>query len=145
MTGELPSGEALERLLGAGCPDAVIVADRAGVIRYWNGAAERLFGHPAVTAIGQSLDLIVPERQRERHWAGWRQVVATGNTRYGSDLLKVPSQHADGRRLSIEFRVLLIQDAAGAVAGIAAYLRDVTETWTELRDLRRRLAKSGDG
>src|SRR5512147_1577661 len=61
MSGELPSGEALERLLGAGCPDAVIVADRDGIICHWNGAAESLFGHPAATVLGRPLDLIIPE------------------------------------------------------------------------------------
>ena len=138
---ELPSGPELHRLLGACCPDAVIVADRGGVVRYWNAAAERLFGHSADAAIGHSLDLIIPERLRARHWAGWDEVVRTGTTRYGTDLLKVPAQHADGRTLSIEFRVALLADASGRVAGVAAFLRDATDTWQELRDLRRRLAE----
>jgi PAS domain S-box-containing protein len=137
---ELPAGEALERLLGAACPDAVVVADRDGVIRHWNAAATRLFGHAAADAVGRSLDLIIPERLRARHRAGWDEVMRTGSTRYGDDLLKVPSQHADGRPLSLEFRVVLVRDAGGAIAGVAAFLRDVTATWQELRALRARVA-----
>jgi PAS domain S-box-containing protein len=137
---ELPTGAALERLLGACCPDAVVVADRDGVIRHWNAAAERLFGHAADDVLGRSLDVIVPERLRTRHWAGWHEVVRTGATRYGDEVLKVPSQHADGRPLSLEFRVVLVRDADGAVAGVAAFLRDVTATWQELRTLRARVA-----
>ena len=136
----LPTGEALQRLLGESCPDAVVVADRGGVIRHWNAPAERIFGHRAADVVGRSLDVIIPERLRTRHWAGWDEVMRTGTTRYGTELLKVPAQHADGRPLSIEFRVALLRDAAGAVTGVAAWLRDVTEVWQELRDLRRRVA-----
>lgn len=132
-----PSNAVLYCLLGEHCPDAVVVADRGGVIRYWNAAAERMFGHDATAAVGQSLDLIIPERLRARHWAGWDEVMRTGSSRYGADLLKVPAQHADGRPRSIEFRVALLFDDGGAVLGVAAFLRDVTETFQELRELRR--------
>jgi PAS domain S-box-containing protein len=119
--------------------DAVVVADAAGTICFWNAAAERTFGWSAAEAVGASLDLIVPERQRERHWAGYRQVMASGDTKYGSDLLRVPSLHADGGRHSIAFTVTLLTDADGAVTGIAAVVRDETERWNEEQDLRRRL------
>ncbi len=135
-----PADIDLWRLLGARCPEAVIVADRDGVIRHWNAAAERLFGHDATAAVGRTLDLIVPERLRARHWAGWDAVIRTGTSRYGDDLLEVPAQHADGRTLSIAFRVALLHDDAGDLAGIAAFLRDVTATFHELRDLRRQVA-----
>jgi PAS domain S-box-containing protein len=118
--------------------DAVVVADAAGTIVYWNGAAERVFGWTAEEALGASLDLIVPERQRTRHWEGYRKVMSTGATKYGSDLLRVPSLNADGQRHSIAFTVTLIEDADGAVAGIAAVVRDETERWNEEQELRRR-------
>ena len=124
--------------------DAVVVADAAGTICFWNAAAERVFGWSAAEAVGASLDLIVPERQRERHWAGYREVMATGETKYGSDLLRVPSLHADGERHSIAFTVTLLQDADGAVAGIAAVVRDETQRWNEEQDLRRRLREAED-
>lgn len=124
--------------------DAVIVADRAGTIVFWNDAATRLFGWSARDAIGERLDLIIPERLRDRHWTGWDQVVQTGVTRYGEQLLEVPALHQDGRRLSIAFTVsLLVED--GAVSGIAAVLRDDTARWQERRALREQLAQARAG
>ena len=117
--------------------DAVVVADPAGTICFWNGAAERVFGWTAEEALGASLDLIIPERQRTRHWVGYRSVMATGTTKYGSDLLRVPSLHADGQRRSIAFTVTLLEDAEGAVTAIAAVVRDETERWKQEQELRR--------
>jgi RNA polymerase sigma-70 factor (ECF subfamily) len=122
-------------------PDAIVVADRSGAIRLWNAAAERLFGYSAAAALGRSLDLIIPEPQRERHWAGYDRVIDTGTSRYGSDLLKVPAVHRDGRRLSLEFRVQLLRGADGEVTGVAAFPRDVTEAWNERKALRSRIAE----
>jgi PAS domain S-box-containing protein len=119
--------------------DAVVVADPSGTITFWNAAAERMFGWDATHAVGRSLDLIVPEAQRGRHWDGYHQVMATGTTRYGTDLLRVPALHADGQRRSIAFTVTLLLDDAGAVAGIAAVIRDETERWREEQDLRKRV------
>jgi PAS domain S-box-containing protein len=123
--------------------DAVVVADRTGTICFWNEGAEHLFGWSAAEAIGASLDLIVPERQRSRHWDGYHRVMETGDTKYGTDLLRVPSLHADGQRRSIAFTVTLLTDDAGAVAGIAAVVRDETERWKEEQELRRRLGDAG--
>lgn len=114
-------------------PDAVLVADRDGVIRFWNAGAERVFGIAASDALGKSLDLIIPERQRARHWEGYRKVVASGVTQYGERLLAVPALRADGKRISVEFSVALLRDASGAVDGVAAVLRDVTERWERER------------
>lgn len=133
------AGAALYRALVEGAPDAIVVAGRDGTIRFWNAAAEATFGHSAAQAMGQSLDLIIPENLRARHWQGYDTVMASGTTRYGTDLLRVPALHRSGRRLSIEFRVMLLRDAHGAVAGIAAFLRDVTAAWQEQQELRRRL------
>lgn len=119
--------------------DAVIVCDRDGTIVYWNAAAERVFGWDAAHAVGQTLDLIIPEKQRAAHWAGFVRVMETGITRYGGDLLRVPSLHADGRRRSIAFTVSLLADRDGTVTGIAAVVRDETERWAEEQALRRRL------
>lgn len=122
-------------------PDAIIFAERDGTIRLWNAGAEAIFGYRADEAVGQSLDLIIPEKQRARHWEGYRAVMATGVTRYGGrDLLKVPATRKDGRRISIEFSILLVHDGGGAILGAAAILRDVTERWEQERALRQRLA-----
>src|SRR5690606_17046713 len=107
--------------------DAIIVADTKGRIIFWNGAAERLFGHARDEALGQSLDLIIPERQRARHWAGYEKTMASGETKYGTQLLRVPAMHKDGRRISIAFTVALLFDANRKVQAIAAIVRDDTE------------------
>ena len=120
--------------------DAIFVADAEGLIRSWNAGAARIFGFSAAEALGRSLDLIIPESLRGRHWDGYKQVMATGKTRYGSgDLLSVPALTKDGRRISVEFTIVMLHDAAGAVSGMAAVLRDVSARFEELRGLRRRL------
>ncbi|HYT79333.1 MAG TPA: PAS domain S-box protein [Actinomycetota bacterium] len=121
-------------------PDAIILADRDGIIRLWNGGAEAVFGYTAEDALGQSLDLIVPERFRERHWAGFRRAMETGVSRYGRELLAVPAIRKDATRISIEFSVAVLRDPGGQVLGVAAIMRDVSERWTEQKELRQRLA-----
>ncbi|HEX2463526.1 MAG TPA: PAS domain S-box protein, partial [Thermoanaerobaculia bacterium] len=121
--------------------EAVIFAASDGRIQLWNGGAERIFGWSQAEAVGQSLDLIIPEKLRGRHWEGWSHVMETGVTRYGTDLLAVPGVRKDGARISLEFTVALIRDGAGAIAGVAAVLRDVTERWQRDRELRARLAE----
>lgn len=138
------SDEAHERLcrrIVDGTPDAVVFADREGVIRVWNSAAERMFGYSAAEALGQTLDLIVPERNRDPHWEGFKRVMATGRTKYGADdLLKVPALRKDGSRISLEFSIALVRDEDDRVAGAAAIIRDVTARWREDKELRQRLA-----
>ena len=121
--------------------DAVIVADPSGVIRFWNPAAERLFGFTKAEALGNSLDLIVPERFRERHWAGYNKTMTTGQTRYAHDVLRVPAVHKDGRPLSIAFTVGLLYGPEGNVTGILGVIRDETARFAEDRNLRKRLAE----
>jgi PAS domain S-box-containing protein len=130
----------LHRRIVEEMPEAVIFADREGVIRLWNRGAAAMFGYPAAEALGQSLDLIIPERFRARHWDGYRQVMATGVTSYGERLLAVPAMRRDGQRISIEFSIALLKDERGEVAGAAAVVRDVTARWQAERDLRKRLA-----
>lgn len=121
--------------------DAIVVADSEGLIRLWNPAATRIFGFSPEEAVGQSLDLIIPERFRARHWAGYREVMRTGQTRYGADVLRVPALHKDGRRVSVAFTVTLLTDPGGRVTGIAAIVRDETARWAEEQALRRRVAE----
>lgn len=121
--------------------DAVIVADPEGRVRLWTPAAERIFGYAADEVVGRSLDLIIPERFRERHWTGYHEVMRTGVTRYGADVLRVPAVRKGGEPISIAFTVALLRDTAGRVSGIAAVVRDETARWTEEQALRRRLAE----
>jgi PAS domain S-box-containing protein len=127
--------EALAREAG----DAIVVADSAGLIVFWNRAAERIFGHSEAEALHESLDLIIPPRLRERHWDGFRKVMETGVTRYGADLLRVPAVHKDGRKLSIAFTVLLLTAAPGKPYAIAAFIRDETARWEKEQAMAKRL------
>jgi PAS domain S-box-containing protein len=120
--------------------DAIIVADVEGRIVLWNPAAERLFGFTAAEAVGGSLNLIIPERFRARHWAGYHTVMQTGQTRYSTQVLRVPALRQDGQRLSIAFTVALLHAPDGRRTGIAAIVRDDTERWQEEQTLRQRLA-----
>ena len=120
--------------------DAVVYSDREGTIRVWNAGAERIFGFTADEAIGQSLDIIIPPPLRERHWTGYRQVMESGESRYGEgDLLRVPGLRKDGSRISLEFTIVPLHGSAGGMEGIAAVLRDVTAQFEETRALRQRL------
>ncbi|WBS03569.1 PAS domain-containing protein [Pseudoduganella sp. SL102] len=122
-----------------GIGDGVIVCDAAGAITFWNDAATRIFGFTAGDALGQSLDLIIPERQRQRHWDGYHKTAATGETRYGNDLLRVPALHKEGKPLSIAFTVAMLYDPAGQVASVIAVVRDDTARWSEERALKARV------
>jgi len=123
-----------------GTQEAIIFADRDGKIRLWNAGAEALFGYQAEEAMGQGLDLIIPERLRGRHWEGYHKVIGTGVTRYGKELLAVPAVRKDGTRISLEFSVVLLRDEAGEPLGIAALIRDVTARWQQEKALKERLA-----
>ncbi|MBV0881967.1 PAS domain-containing protein [Noviherbaspirillum sp. L7-7A] len=129
-----------EQLLKA-IGDGVVVADARGNIIFWNAAAERIFGFTEQEAIGKSLDLIIPERQRQRHWDGYQKTMDTGQTRYGHDLLRVPALHKEGRPLSIAFTVAMLYTPDHKVSAIVAVVRDETARWTDERDMRKRIAE----
>lgn len=129
---------ALGRALAQDLPDAVILADRDNVVQYWNAGAERIFGFTAEEATGQSLDIIIPERLRARHGKGFQQMMETGHTRHGpEELLSVPATNKRGEPLSIQFTLAPVLDSSGRIEGIVAVLRDVTETFSELKRLRK--------
>ncbi|MFS2012186.1 PAS domain-containing protein [Azospirillum sp. CT11-132] len=120
--------------------DAIVYSDRNGVIRFWNAGAERIFGFSAAEALGQSLDIIIPERQRDRHWEGYDRVIASGQTHYGKgDLLSVPALHKDGHRISTEFTIIPVYNDQGIMVGMASVMRDVTARFEEMKALRRQL------
>ena len=121
-------------------PDAILYADRDGIIRLWNRAAEGIFGYAEAEAVGQSLDLIIPERQREAHWKGYGRVMLNGVKKYGTETLSVPAVTKDGERISIEFTINLLRDGDGKVLGPVAVVRDVTARWNRDKALRQRIA-----
>ena len=134
----LPGGVVLEAVAHA--PDAVVIVDAAGTVCYWNDGAARIFGYSPADMLGSTLEAIIPERLRQRHNDGFRTAMARGTTRYGAaDLLAVPACHADGRTISIEFSVVLLETEDGSVGHVAAILRDVTERRAREQELRRRI------
>ncbi len=136
----MPSEIDLNALVAA-FGDAVVVCDASGAIVLWNPAAQRLFGHTPEEALGQSLDLIIPDRLRARHWEGYHQTMATGITRYGTDVLRVPAVDKAGRAMSIAFTVAMLHSPDGKVSAIASIIRDETARFSEDRALRKRLAE----
>jgi PAS domain S-box-containing protein len=136
----MTSSHDLGSALLASASDAIIATDHDGRIVFWNPGAARIFGFSAAEAVGQSLDLIIPENLRSRHWTGYRHAMATGESRYGhGDLLSVPGLTKDGRRISVEFTIVMLRDEQGRPAGTVAILRDVSKRFEEMRELRRKL------
>lgn len=118
--------------------DAIVATDRDGVIRFWNPGAERMFGQSPDEAIGRSLDLIIPDRLRQRHWEGFAKVMQSGQSRYGEgDLLSVPALRNDGTTLSVQFTIAPLREA-GQMVGMAAIIRDATKQFQETRELNGR-------
>jgi PAS domain S-box-containing protein len=121
--------------------DAIVASDKDGIIQFWNPGAERIFGYTSVDAIGKSLDIVIPERLRARHWQGYRQVMATGESRYGQgDVLAVPGIRKDGTGVSLEFTIVAVRDETSQMIGMVAIMRDVTVRFEEMRALRQKIA-----
>lgn len=120
-------------------PDAVLISDTKGIIRYWNRGAEQIFGYSSQEAVGQSLDLFIPERLRDRHWEGYHRVMTTGETKYQSGLLNSPGIHKCGSQLSLEFSMIPLHDDHDEILGCAAIMRDVTARWMKEKELQKRI------
>ena len=119
--------------------DAILFADRDGIVDLWNSGAEAIFGYKAEEIQGKYLDLIIPEKLRQRHWEGYQRVMKTGENRYGKELLKVPAIRKDGRTISIEFTIMLVRNRQNEIIGTAAIIRDVTERWKQEKELKKKL------
>ena len=115
-----------------------------GIIRLWNSGAERMFGYTETEALGQSLDLIIPENLRGRHWEGYFRVMESGSSHYSVDLLSAPAQRKNGSRISTEFSMVLVKGADGKVLGVAAVIRDVSARWQREKELKERIRALGD-
>ena len=137
----MPSSTVDLNQLVAGAGDAIMVCDAEGAITLWNKAAERIFGFTEAEALGQSLDIIIPMRQRQRHWDGYHKTMETAVTKYGADVLRVPALHKDGHTLSIAFTVSMLFSEDHQVSGIVAIVRDETARFAEERKLRARLVE----
>ena len=127
--------------LVAAVGDAIVACGADGAISVWNPAAEYIFGFTAAEAIGQSLDIIIPERLRKRHWDGYDKTMETGVTRYGHDVLRVPAVNKKGEPLSIAFTVGMLHAADGKVSAVVASMRDETARFNEDRAMKKRIAE----
>ncbi|WP_321340196.1 PAS domain S-box protein [Breoghania sp.] len=133
----------IARKLLDGLPDALVISDREGKIVFWNAGAERIFRFSESEALGQSLDIITPERLRERHWTGYERTMRSGRTQYGAgDLLSVPAIRKDGRDISVQFSIVPFREDDGTITAIAAVMRDVTLEFEERKQLRKALREA---
>jgi PAS domain S-box-containing protein len=121
--------------------DAVVACDEKGAIVVWNAAAERIFGFSKAEALGQTLDIIIPERLRARHWEGYEKTMATGHTKYAHDTLRVPAIGKGGRALSIAFTVAMLFKEDGKPATVLSAIRDETKRYADERALKTRVAE----
>jgi len=135
----IPTPDQLCRHIVEDSNDAVMFSDRAGLILLWNSGAERMFGHTETEALGQSLDLIIPENLRGRHWEGYYRVMESGESHYSVDLLSAPALCKDGSRISTEFSMVLVKGDDGKVLGVAAVIRDVSARWQREKELKERI------
>ena len=139
-SGSLTDSSLLNAILQSSS-EAIMASDVEGKIMFWNPGATRIFGFDATEALGQSLDLIIPEKLRARHWQGYRHVMATGHSRYSEgDLLSVPALTKDKRRISVEFTIAILRDDQGNMIGMASVMRDSTARFEEMKFLRRKIA-----
>jgi PAS domain S-box-containing protein len=131
--------EWLSRIIVEGSSDAIMFSNREGIIRLWNHGAEKMFGYSESEAVGQSLDLIIPENLRGRHWDGYYRVMESGESRYSTEMLSAPALRKDGTRISTEFSMVMVKGDEGKVLGVAAVIRDVSARWQREKELKERI------
>jgi PAS domain S-box-containing protein len=119
--------------------DAIVFSDVGGIIRLWNRGAEEMFGYSPEQAVGQSLDLIIPENLRARHWEGYYRVMKSGETKYKTGLLSSPGLRKDGTRISLEFSMAILRGDNGDIAGCASVMRDVTARFLKDKEIKERI------
>lgn len=129
----------LAELLVEQSPDAVVFAGTDGMIQVWNAAAAAMFGYTAAEAMGQSLDIIIPESFREAHWKGFDRALEAGDTKYRGKALPTKANKANGETFYVELSFAIVHDEEGAVIGALAHARDITERFEQDRTTRRRL------
>lgn len=130
------SGSDIARLVLDQAPDAIIVAGTDGAILEWNSAAEQIFGHSREEAMGQSLDLIIPERFREAHWRAYDAALESGKTKLKGKAMPTRSMRKDGETIYVELSFGVVLDNAGASIGAMAVARDITEKFLAERAKR---------
>jgi PAS domain S-box-containing protein len=117
--------EQLYSQLVQGMAEAVIIASNDGTILEWNAAAERVFGWSRQQAVGENIDMLIPDNQKDQHWEGYDRVLEAGQSKYSDgSLLSVSSLKSDGTRVGIEMSYTPLRQGDKVVA-IAAVVRPV--------------------
>ena len=135
----MPDSEMIYQQIIENSQDAILFSNLDGIIGLWNSGAEEIFGYKKEEAVGKSLEIIIPEKLRQRHWEGYYKVMETGESRYGKELLKVPAIRKDGTSISVEFTIMLVRNLENEIIGTAAIIRDVTERWKQERELKQKI------
>jgi PAS domain S-box-containing protein len=113
--------------------DAVIFADTAGAVRIWNAAATALFGYSKEEIIAAGMDVIIPEKLRAAHWAGFRRAMDTGSTRLAGRPTITRATHKSGARMYVEMSFAVVRAGDGTVLGAVAVARDATDRYERER------------
>jgi PAS domain S-box-containing protein len=92
----------------------------------WNPSAETLFGYTAEEAVGNTLDLIVPEPFRDAHWAGFHCAIERRGFAKDESLLTSRATTKDGRTIYVELSAAIVCNDTEQPIGIIALGRDVT-------------------
>ncbi len=120
--------------------EAIVYADLKGIIQYWNGGSETVFGFSAEEALGQSLDIIIPEKMRKAHWDGYEKAIARGDTVSGKGSRITRALHKTGQTLYVDMSFAMVRDQSGQLVGSLAVARDATERYLDERKLRQQVA-----
>lgn len=121
-------------------PEALIFCDLEGIIRVWNGGAEKVFGWSAAEAVGQSLDLIIPERMRKAHWDGFNQALERGGVKPGRTSMITRSLHKSVEFIYVDMSFEMVRDESGKMLGSMAVAREATKRFNDEKALRKQLA-----
>lgn len=140
--------QALYQWMVEQCPDGIIYSDAQGKVAYWNAAAEKIFGFTAEQAMGQSLDIIIPEKLREPHWRGFYAAMEAGTTKHKGKALPTRGLKADGSVIYVELSFAVIVDDQGKAIGALSQARDIDESYRKakadkarLKELEQKLAE----
>jgi PAS domain S-box-containing protein len=139
--GDLSAGKISQDIMEC-MPEALIFSDLEGVIRIWNPGAQFIFGFAAAEAVGQSLDIIIPEHLRKAHWEGFHRAVSRGATSHGRRSIITRALQKNGRQLYVDMSFAVVKNQAGETIGSMAIARDATEKHLEEKSLRRQLVES---
>jgi len=144
-----PGGAAIdadlcERIV-AQSTEAIVYADRDGLIRVWSPGAAALFGFDASEALGRSLDIIIPEHLRAAHWAAFHRAIAAGRTRHGGQIRTTRAVHRNGDKLYVDMSFGIVLGADGRAIGSTAIARDASARRALEQALREARAAHGRG